>query len=212
MRAWTTRRVSALVTLSAAVAVMTWGCSDKPKQAPHQHGQTSATATQTGAGGAAQTGAGGHAGHDHAGHGAGGADETIPKDQSGGALTKDKKFFVSYTPSINPIPFQELFDLEIKVLTAQEPRKPVADAKLDDVRATMPAHKHGMKVKPTIEAAGPGTFRVKGMRFHMRGDGEHGLWALEVVAREGETIDVARFDLQCCRDKAPAGAHEHHHH
>ena len=87
-----TRRVSALVTLSVAVAATAWGCSDKPKQATHQHGQTSATASAT----AAQTVAGGHAGHEHAGHGAGGAggaDETIPKDQSGGALTKDKKFF-----------------------------------------------------------------------------------------------------------------------
>lgn len=212
MRAWTTQRASALVAMGAALLIF-WGCG-KPKQPEHQHGTSAGTTATATGGGTTAGGHGGHEGHAHHGeHGAGGADQTIPKDQSGGALTKDKKFFISYTPSINPIPFQELFDLEVKVLTATEPRTPVAEAKLDDVRATMPAHKHGMKVKPTIEAAGPGTFRVKGMRFHMRGDGEHGLWALEIVAREGETIDVARFDLQCCRDEAPAkGEHEHHHH
>lgn len=139
-----------------------------------------------------------HKGHDHK-HAADQANANIPKDQSGKKLSENKHYWVEYTPSINPIPFQKLFDLDVKVFDGKDKKTPIATAKLDQVRAIMPAHKHGMNVKPVVESKGKGQFQVKGMRFHMKGQGEHGQWVLEMIINDGKTIDTVKYDLQCCR-------------
>lgn len=120
------------------------------------------------------------------------------QDQSGEGLTVGKKFWVKYTPRTNPIPFQELFELELEVLDPADKTTPIAGAKLDQVRAVMPAHKHGMKVKPLVTELAPGKFLVEGMRFHMRGKGDDGLWVLEAVINHEGEIDQTSFDIQCC--------------
>lgn len=125
--------------------------------------------------------------------------DTIPADQRGEGLTQGGHFFVKYTPTINPIPFQDLFGLKVEVYDGADRSVVRSGATLDQVRATMPAHRHGMKVEPSITAAGKGAFTVEGMRFHMQGPGEDGRWVLELVIRDGEVIDRATFDLQCCR-------------
>ncbi len=117
-----------------------------------------------------------------------------PKTLEG--LTAREKFFVTITPEPSPIPFQELFALNVKVTDAQ--KNPIENVSIDDVRAIMPAHNHGMNVKPEITATGNGTFRVEGMRFHMRGDGEDGLWVLELVINHRGVIDQTSFEVQCC--------------
>lgn len=124
----------------------------------------------------------------------------IPADQTMAGATKDDKFYVVATPSINPIPFQELFELEVEIYRDAQREELAEDAVLDQVRALMPAHRHGMKNEPEIEALSGGKFLVKGMRFHMQGEGEDGHWTLDYLVREGSTIDSALFDLQCCRD------------
>lgn len=122
-----------------------------------------------------------------------------PADQSMRGATKGGHFHLVATPLPNPIPFQKLFEIDVQVFRAGDTETPAADAALDQVRATMPAHRHGMKNEPEIEALGGGKFRVKGMRFHMQGPGQDGHWLLEFVVREGSTIDSAQFDLQCCQ-------------
>ena len=146
-----------------------------------------------------------HAGHEHAGHDheqlAKRASTSIPADQSGAAKSANGRFWISYTPSPNPIPFQDSFSLEVKIMEASDQATLVTGATLDQARATMPAHSHGMKVEPTIKpGAQPGVFKVEGMRFHMQGDDEDGRWLLELVARDDQgVIDTASFDVQCCR-------------
>jgi hypothetical protein len=44
-----------------------------------------------------------------------------------------------------------------------------ADARLLRVDATMPEHRHGMNYRPSIEALGPGEWRVQGLVWHMAG-------------------------------------------
>lgn len=44
-----------------------------------------------------------------------------------------------------------------------------ADATLRAVDATMPAHRHGMNYRPTLQPLGDGLWRVEGLLFHMRG-------------------------------------------
>lgn len=126
--------------------------------------------------------------------------ELAPADQSGQGKSEGGHFWVSYKPTPNPIPFEDSFDLELKVFKGEDQQTPLATAKLDQVRATMPSHNHGMKVEPTIvPGASPGTFLIQGMRFHMQGKGEDGRWLLEFVLRDGATIETASFDVQCCR-------------
>ncbi len=141
-----------------------------------------------------------HAGHDHAGHDHGEPDpNAIPPDQSGEGLTKDKKFFVTFTPTANPIPFQKTFSLEVSVYEPKDHTKKIESVSIDSVRAIMPAHKHGMKVEPKITKVSPGTFKVEGMRFHMQGAGDDGKWVLEFTLNDGKTVDLFTYDLQCCR-------------
>jgi len=140
-----------------------------------------------------------HHGMDHAmHHGDAPNPSGIPEDQSGAGMTKQGKFYVTFAPTKNPIPFQDLFGLEVGVF-APDKKTPAKTAKLDQVRAIMPAHKHGMNVEPEVKATGEGTFAVSGMRFHMQGEGDDGKWVLELVINDGNDIDTFSHELQCCR-------------
>lgn len=123
----------------------------------------------------------------------------IPADQTRSGPTANGDYFVEVVPEPNPIPFQELFELKVRILDPDDRETPVEGVKLDEVRAVMPAHDHGMKTEPEVAAGEAGTFTVRGMRFHMRGEGEDGHWVLQMVVNGGRGIDEAKFDLQCCR-------------
>lgn len=125
-------------------------------------------------------------------------DVATKKSQGGEGFTVGKKFWVKYSPKSDPIPFQELFEMELEIYDPTDQKTPVAGVKLDQVRAVMPAHKHGMKVKPIITEISPGKFLVEGMRFHMRGQGDDGRWVLEAVINHEGELDQTSFDIQCC--------------
>jgi hypothetical protein len=125
----------------------------------------------------------------------------IPKNQTMQGESEGGNFYVVITPQPNPIPFQEMFELEVRVSAGEQDENPAEGVNLDQVRATMPAHGHGMKTEPKITEVSSGRFRVEGMKFHMQGEGEHGLWVIETVLSQGGTIDKATFDVQCCRDQ-----------
>lgn len=124
----------------------------------------------------------------------------IEEDQSRTGATEGEHFYVKVLPQPNPIPFQKLFELEVEVFEDEAREEPAEGVSLDQVRAEMPAHNHGMNVDPTIEEKGDGRFLVEGMRFHMQGDGEDGHWVLELVLSQDDLVDQAKFDLQCCRE------------
>jgi hypothetical protein len=122
--------------------------------------------------------------------------QPVPPPSKLAGMTAQKKFFVEVSPTPTPIPFQQLFALDVQISGAD--KQPLEGASIDDVRAIMPAHNHGMNVKPEVTAQGGGKFRVEGMRFHMRGDGDDGLWVLELVINHQGTIDQTAFEVQCC--------------
>jgi hypothetical protein len=138
-----------------------------------------------------------HASNKHAGEPP--APDDIPADQSWSGLTKNEDFYVTVKPDPNPIPFQELFSLKVKVLDPEDRETPIEGATLDEVSATMPAHDHGMKTDPEVVSTGPGAFRVDGMRFHMQGPGDDGRWVIHLLVNASGSIDRANFDVQCCR-------------
>jgi hypothetical protein len=112
--------------------------------------------------------------------------------------TENDNYVVEVVPEPNPIPFQELFALQVRVFEDAAGETPAQEVGLDQARARMPAHDHGMKTSPSISEQGPGEFRVEGMRFHMRGEGEDGRWVIQLVINGPAGIDRANFEYQCC--------------
>lgn len=76
-----------------------------------------------------------------------------------GALT------VVFAPRTWPVPVGRHFALDIAVCAAPGSALP-ASLRVD---ADMPAHKHGMNYKPTVQALGDGRFVAEGLLFHMPG-------------------------------------------
>jgi len=78
------------------------------------------------------------------------------------------------------------FDLEVWVVRAGAP---VRGAELM-VRATMPEHGHGMNVEPRAWPQADGSYRVRGMLFHMSGR-----WELVIHVVESGRFQRATFEL-----------------
>lgn len=79
-------------------------------------------------------------------------------------------------------PLAEPFALQVVLCPAQ--------ARLVAVDATMPAHRHGMNYRPSLQALGEGRWQVQGLLWHMAGT-----WSLRLdVALDGRT-QVLRQDV-----------------
>ena len=63
-----------------------------------------------------------------------------------------------------PIGVSQPFSLQVRLCPA--------GAELRAVDATMPAHRHGMNYRPSVQALGDGLWRADGLLFHMRGGWE----------------------------------------
>lgn len=88
------------------------------------------------------------------------------------------------------VPVNDYFELEVWLAPADAPDERITNAELV-VSAWMPGHGHGMNTKPKAVADAPtGTYRVKGMLFHMGG-----FWQLFFdVVRDG-SAERAEFEL-----------------
>jgi cytochrome c peroxidase len=105
------------------------------------------------------------------------------------AITESGALQVAWRPSVDPLPRNEPFELEVVVRCAGSAEL-VTDAEVH-VSGWMPAHRHGMLRRPQTKALKNGNYQVRGLLLHMEGD-----WQLLVhVARAG-TFDRARFDLR----------------
>ncbi|MDO8419899.1 MAG: hypothetical protein Q7S90_07670 [Rubrivivax sp.] len=62
-----------------------------------------------------------------------------------------------------------------------------AEARLLRVDATMPEHRHGMNYRPSVQALGPGSWRVEGLLWHMAGR-----WELRLDVEAGDTTHTLR--------------------
>ncbi len=102
--------------------------------------------------------------------------------------TEDGHFRVQYTSALDPIPINRMHEWTVRVETADG--DPVEDAEII-VDGGMPAHDHGLPTQPRVtEYLGDGDYRVRGLRFHMRG-----AWQVRFEIRDGELRDRVTFDL-----------------
>ncbi|MGI9303222.1 MAG: hypothetical protein ACR2RB_11010 [Gammaproteobacteria bacterium] len=114
-------------------------------------------------------------------------------------ITKNGRYFVRVEPEPPVIPFQELFELKVTVYDGDDHSKRLDDVELARVDAIMTAHGHGMTTQSEVTKDADGAFRVRGMKFHMQGDGEDGLWVIRLLVR-GELDDTAELNVQCCSE------------
>lgn len=68
---------------------------------------------------------------------------------------------LAYAAQPSPIPLDRHFKLAVAVCGVQ-----ATGLRVD---ADMPAHRHGMNYRTTVQAAGDGRFEAKGLLFHMPG-------------------------------------------
>ena len=94
-------------------------------------------------------------------------------------------YTVVFTPSPDPIPMNQLFDLMITIVP-----KAAAAAPKVEVDARMPAHGHGMNRVPKVTRLTEGTVKAEGMLFHMPGH-----WELYVDITHGGVTERAQFDV-----------------
>ena len=118
-----------------------------------------------------------HAAHDHAGHaGAGqGHAQGVAVDEAvstarGWRETRVDDLLVRWRPSPDPIPLNELFNVDVVVSHVDGgPAKGVSDVRVD---ARMPAHGHGMTRQAQVVLQGTERAHATGLLFHMVGDWE----------------------------------------
>ncbi|GEM_PF-890352 len=121
-----------------------------------------------------------------------GSTETTP-DGSGAIrslVTKEGTYRVAYIPAPDPIPLNENFAVNFTV-TYADGREAALPADLElKADATMPAHKHGMLQKPTIQKETAGKYKVDGMKFHMPGQ-----WVMKVDLTSGAKTETVEFEI-----------------
>lgn len=112
-----------------------------------------------------------------------GSDEDALSGRSG--KTAKGLYTVTYATRPDPIPFSELFELDVMVKDGSD--KTVENASLA-VKVTMPAHGHGMQTKPEVAPGEKGKFVVSGMKFHMRGE-----WQINFTVQAAAGTDDVTF-------------------
>lgn len=73
---------------------------------------------------------------------------------------------IVFTPGVAGIAVDRHFGLDIVVCPHAGAGEPVALR----VDALMPAHRHGMNYRPTMQRLAPGRYRAEGLMFHMAGN------------------------------------------
>lgn len=112
-----------------------------------------------------------------------------PPAESDETQSQTGAYIVEYDPEPEPIPFNKLFSLRVRVLENTPIRSPAKDVQVA-ADAAMPGHGHGMNTKPTTRMLRPGEFMIEGMLFHMPGQ-----WEIYIdVTRDGVT-ERARFPV-----------------
>lgn len=96
---------------------------------------------------------------------------------------------VAYAPDPDPIPLNEPFELALEVRLAADPTRPVEGAQVF-VSAWMPDHLHGMVRQPETIELGGGSYRARGLMFHMPGH-----WELRVDVIAGSKPERTVFDV-----------------
>lgn len=103
-------------------------------------------------------------------------------------LSKRGYYLVEYTTEPTPIPLNEMFEMRVEI--RERHKKSLAKRVSLEVEAGMSAHNHGMNTLPKVELGTDGSFRVKGMLFHMPGK-----WNMTFIITRGLIKDKAETEV-----------------
>jgi hypothetical protein len=107
-------------------------------------------------------------------------------------MSDDGLFRVSFVPSADPVPVNQMHSWTLEVLTADG--QPVEDATIT-VSGDMPQHLHGMPTRPQVTGnLGAGRYQVEGFRFQMGG-----WWVIEFEISAPGRHDRVTFNLMLSR-------------
>ena len=104
-------------------------------------------------------------------------------------LSSAGSFLVSYVPTPDPIPLNELFTVTVRVSDPRHPDQPITDAVVT-ASAWMPAHNHGTALQPRVESNRDGTATVTGLLFHMPGH-----WELRLGIARNSQMERVTFHV-----------------
>ena len=107
------------------------------------------------------------------------------------AVSDGGSWKIAYLPDPDPVPFNEIFGLEISIESLAG--LPVTDLDVT-VDATMPEHGHGMNTAPQLSLSDQGQLTVEGMLFHMEG-----YWELSVLLEASQGSEETLFAIECCQ-------------
>ena len=110
------------------------------------------------------------------------------KDYSRTRLSEDKKYLISISSLVEPIPINQIHQWEIYIETSMG--LPVEDAKVS-ISGGMPMHKHGLPTAPRVtKNLGEAKYLLEGVKFNMTG-----WWELIIEVDTPIGRDKAIFNL-----------------
>ena len=98
-------------------------------------------------------------------------------------------YLVTWESVEQPIPLNELFELDVTLALAKDPDTLVTGAQVY-VQASMPQHNHGMLREPRAREVEPGRYRVEGMLLHMTG-----YWQISLDVVKDGIAETTDFEL-----------------
>jgi hypothetical protein len=109
-------------------------------------------------------------------------------DTSTQRVSDSEIFSVSYKPSTNPVPINQIHQWTLHVVTTDG--KPVENATIL-VDGDMPQHGHGLPTQPRVtKYLGNGDYLVEGMKFQMGG-----WWVMDFTITAGGQSDLVHFNM-----------------
>jgi YtkA-like len=113
-------------------------------------------------------------------------------DYSSTRASSNGLYRLSYTPSLTPIPINQLHTWTLHLETANG--QPINDAEIT-LNGDMPQHGHGLPTKPVVtDKLGNGNYLFEGMKFQMTG-----WWVIDVAVTVNGTPDTVEFNLMLGR-------------
>ncbi len=110
------------------------------------------------------------------------------KDYSRTRLSEDKKFRISVSSLIEPIPINQIHQWVIYIETSVG--VPVVDAKVS-ISGGMPMHKHGLPTAPRVtKNLGEAKYLLEGVKFNMTG-----WWELIIKVNTPSDQDITIFNV-----------------
>jgi hypothetical protein len=109
-------------------------------------------------------------------------------DYSRTRTSVDKKYIISISSLIEPVPLNQIHQWEITIKTQQGD---LVDAASVSITGGMPMHKHGLPTAPRMtQDLGQGRYLIEGMKFSMAG-----WWEIIIEVAQGFDKDKATFNL-----------------